>query len=224
MRIKKIAERRMICGTASPSAFDASSFSRLDPLRRRMNRRPRLDSASDKVFFTAASPLRRRGRAALPAPGGARGRRAPLVVHDGALRARAQHSSLYPPTSRPLKNASPAIIRSAFTQTTSLAGAPAGSPPRAPRSATTPSSRRRRPASASSRQGMRCRTAGSEPSLQITSRSTSASTGVPGLGPHTALPVSPPSFAVGRSTGPQGRRAPETPVEGSSASTTPAPR
>ena len=146
------------------------------------------------------------------------------MVHDGALRARAQHSSLYPTTSRPLKSASPAIIRSAFTQTTSLAGAPAGSPPRAPRSATTPSSRRRRPASASSRQGMRCRTAGSEPSLQITSRSTSASTGVPGLGPDTDLPVSPPSFAVGRSTGPQGRRAPETPVEGSSASTTPAPR
>ena len=96
---------RRLRGTASPSAFDASSFSRLDPLRRRMNRRPRLDSASDKVFFTAASPLRRRGRAALPAPGGARGRRAPLVVHDGALRARAQHSSLYPTTSRPLKKA-----------------------------------------------------------------------------------------------------------------------
>ena len=47
---------RRLRGTASPSAFDASSFSRLDPLRRRMNRRPRLDSASDKVFSTAASP------------------------------------------------------------------------------------------------------------------------------------------------------------------------
>ena len=113
-------------------AFDASSISRLNPLRRRMNRRPLLDSASDKVFFTAASPLRRRGRAALPAPGGARGRRAPLVVHDGALRARAQHSSLYPTTSRPLKNASPAIIRSAFTQTTSLAGAPRAALPGPP--------------------------------------------------------------------------------------------
>ena len=47
---------------------------------------------------------------------------------------------------------------------------------------------------------------------------------MPGLGPHTDLPVSPPSFAVGRPAGPQGWRAPETPVEGSSASTTPAPR
>ena len=42
---------RRLRGTASPSAFDASSFPRLDPLRRRMNRRPLLES----VFFTAAA-------------------------------------------------------------------------------------------------------------------------------------------------------------------------
>ena len=45
-----------------------------------------------------------------------------------------------------------------------------------------------------------------------------------GPGSHTAVPVPAPFPTVDRPAGPQGWRAPETPVEGSSASTTPAPR
>ena len=80
-------------------AFDASSFSRVNPLRRRMNRRPLLES----VFFAATPPRAFFSRASLArrpqqAEGGARGRRAPLVVHDGALRARPSFYDFPPPS------------------------------------------------------------------------------------------------------------------------------
>ena len=70
--------------------------------------------------------------------------------------------------------------------------------------------------------------AGGTPGLQITSRSTAASTGVQGPRSHTAVPVPAPFFTVDRPKGPRdpagaadGARAPST---ASSASEAPEPR
>ena len=70
--------------------------------------------------------------------------------------------------------------------------------------------------------------AGGTPSLQIPSRAAAASTGVPGLGTHTAVPVPAPSFTVDRQPGPRGlvgaADGPRAPLKTSSASERPAPR
>ena len=56
-----LTSRGLFTKTHRHRAFDASSFSRLNPLRRRMNRRPLLES----VFFTAAPPRAFFSRASL---------------------------------------------------------------------------------------------------------------------------------------------------------------
>jgi len=71
-------------------------------------------------------------------------------------------------------------------------------------------------------------TAARMPGVQIPSRAAAASTGVPGLGTHTAAPVPAPFFTVDRPTRPSrpvaAAEAIKAPSKTSSASTTPAPR
>ena len=71
-------------------------------------------------------------------------------------------------------------------------------------------------------------TAARMPGVQIPSRAAAASTGVPGLGTHTAAPVPAPFFTVDRPKGPRdlvgATDGPRAPIKASSASEAPAPR
>ena len=99
MRIKKIAERRTIWGGGRlrrkrgaedqfiEGAAGAAAEAAPQDQGRARRARPVGVRARPARQDQAEQQVPRVGRAALPAPGGARGRRAPLVVHDGALRA-----------------------------------------------------------------------------------------------------------------------------------------